>query len=100
DALAAVEPNPRNVAVVDSLQTWAGPRHSEQTALMRAVQELGPTTLVISHANKKGDAAGRITNQHSGDANVTVGRAEIIVTKGRWAERPRVISRPPEPAPA
>ena len=97
DALAAVRPSRRSVVVVDSLQTWAGPSYREQTALMKAVQVLGPTILVISHANKKGEASGRSTNQHSGDANITVGRTEITVTKCRWSPCPRVLSRLSDP---
>lgn len=97
DALAAIPPKLRNVIVVDSLQTWAGDNHREQTALMKAVQALGPTSIVISHANKKGEAAGRNTNQHSGDANLTVGITQITVTKCRWIQCPRMIQRLPDP---
>jgi len=100
DALAAVPQSPRVVVVVDSLQTWAE-THGEQAALMRALRTLrpsgatgGPTVIVISHATKKGDAAGRNTNQHSGDANVTVDATVITVTKCRWTPCPRVIARP------
>ena len=98
DALAAIRPSRRSVVVVDSLQTWAGPSHREQAALMKAVQVLGPTIIVISHANKKGEASGRSTNQHSGDANVTVGVTEITVTKCRWSQCPRVLPRLPDPS--
>jgi predicted ATP-dependent serine protease len=97
DALTAIPPSRRSVVVVDSLQTWAGGSHREQTALMKAAQVLGPTVLVISHANKKGEASGRSTNQHSGDANVTVGVTEITITKCRWSQCPRVLQRLPEP---
>ena len=101
DALAVIPRSSRVVVVVDSLQTWAE-THREQAALMRTLRTLrpsadapGPTVLVISHATKKGDAAGRNTNQHSGDANVTVEPASITVTKCRWIPCPRVVHRPP-----
>lgn len=100
-ALSVVPRDPRVVLVIDSLQTWAE-AHREQAALMRAVRSLrprpgavGPTVLVISHATKLGSAVGRNTNQHSGDANVTVDPSSITVTKCRWTQCPRVLSRPP-----
>lgn len=100
EALAVIPRSPRTVVVVDSLQTWAE-SHREQAALLRAARNLrvephtvGPTVLVISHATKKGDAAGRNTNQHSGDANITVEPSRITVTKCRWSPCPRVLPRP------
>ena len=100
DALAVIPRSPRVVVVIDSLQTWAE-SHREQADMMRSLRTLrpsarstGPTVLVISHATKKGDAAGRNTNQHSGDANVTVDPSSIIVTKCRWTPCPRVLPRP------
>jgi predicted ATP-dependent serine protease len=99
DALAVIPRSPRAVVVIDSLQTWAE-THRDQAALMRSLRTLrpsartaGPTVLVISHATKKGDAAGRNTNQHSGDANVTVDMRSITVTKCRWIACPRVLPR-------
>lgn len=95
DALAAIPASSPSIVVVDSLQTWAGDSHREQTALMKAVQVLAATVIVISHANKKGDALGRSTNLHSGDANVTVTPSQITVTKCRWIQCPRVFPRAP-----
>lgn len=99
DALAVIPRSPRAVVVVDSLQTWAE-SHREQVALLQSLRTLrsssratGPTVVVISHATKKGDAAGRNTNQHSGDANVTVDVSSITVTKCRWTPCPRVLAR-------
>ena len=101
DALAIIPRSPRAVVVVDSLQTWAE-SHREQTALMRSLRTLrpssrstGPTVIAISHATKKGDAVGRNTNQHSGDTNVTVDVTSITVTKCRWTPCPRSLPRPP-----
>src|SRR5262249_5396567 len=99
DAITVVPRTPRVVVVVDSLQTWAeSPR--EQTALMQSLRALRPspratgaTVLVISHATKKGDAVGRNTNQHSGDANVTVDASSITVTKCRWTPCPSILPR-------
>lgn len=100
DALAVVPRSDRIVVVIDSLQTWAE-SHRERAALMREVRTLrpssnarGPTVLVISHATKKGDAVGRSTDQHSGDANVMVEPEQITVTKCRWIPCPRVVPRP------
>ncbi|MCC6556092.1 MAG: AAA family ATPase [Polyangiaceae bacterium] len=99
DAIAVIPRSPRVVVVVDSLQTWAE-GHREQIALMQSLRTLRPspratgaTVLVISHATKKGDAAGRNTNQHSGDANVTVDVSSITVTKCRWVPCPRTLPR-------
>jgi predicted ATP-dependent serine protease len=95
DAFAAV-PKRAPVAVVDSLQAWAGLHDfAEQSALLRAAQALGPTVVVISEATKSGDAAGRLSNQHTGDATVTITPDLITITKCRWRSAPVQIARTP-----
>lgn len=91
-----VLPDDAAVVVIDSLQSWTGLHdHAEQSALLRAAQLLTPTVVVISEATKQGDAAGRLSNQHTGDATLTITTDTITVTKCRWRSAPVTIARPP-----
>ncbi|MEZ4301582.1 MAG: hypothetical protein R3B70_42000 [Polyangiaceae bacterium] len=81
------------VIVVDSLQRWAV-SDKEQTEFLAALRRLAPTAIVISHANKAGEAAGRAANQHDVDAVVLVRKRKLIADKCRWTLTPRTVRRP------
>jgi DNA repair protein RadA/Sms len=81
------------VVVVDSIQRWAV-SDSDQTALLAALRKLPCTVLVVSHANKAGEVAGRNANQHDVDAVVVVKKRKLIADKCRWTPTPRVFKRP------
>lgn len=95
DALAVVGSDAA-VVVVDSLQRWAY-SDAAQTELLEALKTLPVTSLVISHANKKGEASGKSGNQHDCDATVTVKRAGkgtkvvLLCDKCRWSPTPQKV---------
>jgi predicted ATP-dependent serine protease len=80
------------VIVIDSLQRWAG-GDRDQTDLLAALRKLPCTVLVISHANKAGEVAGRSGNQHDVDAVVVVKKRKLIADKCRWTPTPREVRR-------
>jgi predicted ATP-dependent serine protease len=93
EAFAAVGPDAA-VVVVDSLQRWAR-SDAEQTALLEALKAIPVTCLVISHANKRGEASGQSANQHDCDTTVTVRklgkRTVLLCDKCRWAPTPQKV---------
>jgi len=87
------------VIVVDSLQRWtAGDR--DQTELLAALRKLPCTVVVISHANKAGEVAGRSGNQHDVDAVVLVKKRKVVADKCRWTPTPCEVRRAPHSASA
>lgn len=82
------------VIVIDSLQRWAA-SDREQTAFLSALRKLPTTAIVISHANKAGEVAGRTANEHDVDAVVLVRKHKLIADKCRWTPTPREARRAP-----
>jgi hypothetical protein len=91
DVLPVIEPNAA-VVVVDSIQRWTV-SDKDQTELLGALRKLPCTVLVISHATKAGEVAGRNANQHDVDAVVVVKKRKIIADKCRWTPTPRQVRR-------
>lgn len=96
DAIASV-PNDASLLVIDSLQRWA-PQYREQAALLEALTEVHPTSMVISHFNKAGRFAGPVGNEYDVDATVIVTEKRVDVTKCRWSRCPRGVKREVETA--
>jgi predicted ATP-dependent serine protease len=96
DAIASV-PADAALVVIDSLQRWA-PQYREQTALLEALADVRPTSMVISHFNKAGRFAGPVGNEYDVDATVIVTEKRVDVTKCRWSRCPRGENRAVETA--
>lgn len=94
EAFASV-PDDAALVVIDSLQRWA-PQYREQTALLEALVNVRPTSIVISHFNKAGRFAGPVGNEYDVDATVIVSEKRVDVTKCRWSRCPRGVKRPGE----
>lgn len=82
------------VIVVDSLQRWTS-SDSDRTAFLSALRKLPTTAIVISHANKQGEIAGRSQDQHDVDAVVLVKKRKLLADKCRWTPTPREFKRAP-----
>ena len=80
------------VIVVDSLQRWTT-SDSDRTAFLSTLRKLPTTVLVISHANKQGEIAGRSADQHDVDAVVLVKKRKLLADKCRWTPTPREVKR-------
>lgn len=96
EALPAVG-NDAAIVVVDSLQRWAV-SDREQTEFLAALRKLPPTGVIISHANKAGQVAGRTANEHDVDAVVLVRKRKLVADKCRWTPTPREVRRAPHSA--
>lgn len=81
------------VIVVDSLQRWTS-SDADRTAFLGALRKLPTTVIVISHANKQGEIAGRSQDQHDVDAVVLVKKRKLLADKCRWTPTPREARRP------
>ncbi len=80
------------VVVVDSLQRWTS-SDSDRTAFLGTLRKLPNTVIVISHANKQGEIAGRSQDQHDVDAVVLVKKRKLLADKCRWTPTPREVKR-------